>query len=446
MANSYEKENEKQSYPEKGVKKALRQKTDKNNESSCSSSDGNKEENRHPQLYTRDGVVMRKPREKKKARQDVFSRRITCHKLGPGTCEGWLLKKSENRTLISKSWIRMFFKLKEFVLYYYKDKEKVFTAVINFSVLIFVRAMKIFHRGTGKKFHIAAERQSDWETWLKHLQLAATIYANTDNVRSSRIFTDKYGDAPPSTDEKHILISCYLLPVSYELDYIQEVSICKDLHLVIWGNDYDKTIDFNAMHQLIEKYENSDFTIGSPIFYVTTRWHSIADFALPLMRPAYSGYHSESDDEMDEKQEFTREHIIETVAKLSALRRTIEAKRRALSEMDKLLDQNITSESIKVWERDHPDLLQGIRTNRNVKRDLSVSDECEGRSASGYAQHLTNGTPASPAVRQQVRALRNNGPCLSDEENKMRHERCKEMLMIRKHREMTSNEEISTRL
>lgn len=262
----------------------------------------------------------------------------------------------------------MFFKLKEFVLYYYKDKEAdKATGVICLAGFVVAYshkrkwAMKIFHRGTGKKFHIAAERQSDWETWLKHLQLAATIYANTDNVRSSRIFTDKYGDAPPSTD-------------------------------------------------------------------------------------AYSGYHSESDDEMDEKQEFTREHIIETVAKLSALRRTIEAKRRALSEMDKLLDQNITSESIKVWERDHPDLLQGIQTNRNVKRDLSMSDECEGRSASGYAQHLTNGTPASPAVRQQVRALRNNGPCLSDEENKMRHERCKEMLMRRKHREMTSDEEISTRL
>lgn len=69
--------------------------------------------------------------------------------------------------------------------------------------------MKIFHQGTGKKFFIAAEGQSDWETWLKHLQLAATIYANTDKVRSSRIFTDKYGDAPPSTDGRFLDFAQY---------------------------------------------------------------------------------------------------------------------------------------------------------------------------------------------------------------------------------------------
>ena len=53
--------------------------------------------------------------------------------------------------------------------------------------------------------------------------------------------------------------------------------------VLLWGGCFSLLL---AMQQFIEKYKTLDFTIGSPNIYVTTRWHSIADFTLQLlMRP-----------------------------------------------------------------------------------------------------------------------------------------------------------------
>ena len=64
------------------------------------------------------GVKLRP--KKKKAKYKV-TRGVSCIDLGPGECQGWLQKKTT--TKFRTTWVEMWFVLREFVLYYYKNKK-----------------------------------------------------------------------------------------------------------------------------------------------------------------------------------------------------------------------------------------------------------------------------------------------------------------------------------
>ncbi|XP_038048074.1 CNK3/IPCEF1 fusion protein-like isoform X2 [Patiria miniata] len=135
-------------------------------------------------------------RPKKTKRKYKVSRGVSCVDLGPGECQGWLHKKNETKQTFRSNWVEMWFVLKDFVLYYYKNKTDTKAKgvlclpgylVSEASESKRENAFKASHKGT-KPIYFAAHRRQDMEKWIRKLGLAAIMYADEKRMRQSVIF------------------------------------------------------------------------------------------------------------------------------------------------------------------------------------------------------------------------------------------------------------------
>ncbi|XP_072178158.1 connector enhancer of kinase suppressor of ras 2-like [Diadema setosum] len=165
-------------------------------------------------LDSTDGVVRRH----KKAKMRVH-RGVSCVDIGPGECQGFLFKKTEKA--MRHKWTKMWFVLKEFVLYYFKDqkaeKAKGVICLPGFQVKAAPEcnrshAFKVTHEGT-KDIFLAGSDERNMRHWMEKLQLATIMLRNDDRVRQSTLITDAVisrlgsvaltdGYASESTDEE----------------------------------------------------------------------------------------------------------------------------------------------------------------------------------------------------------------------------------------------------
>ncbi|XP_041462366.1 CNK3/IPCEF1 fusion protein-like isoform X1 [Lytechinus variegatus] len=139
-----------------------------------------------------DSVRLRKHKTKGR-----FKRGVSCADLGPGECEGQLWIKRQDR--IGQKWHSMWFVLKEFVLYYYKDqksdKAKGVICLPGFQVILSPDsrrsyAFKLKHPGNIKDILLAANDQKCLKNWMEKLQLATIMLQDETKVRQSTIITE----------------------------------------------------------------------------------------------------------------------------------------------------------------------------------------------------------------------------------------------------------------
>ncbi|XP_030851024.1 uncharacterized protein LOC580608 isoform X2 [Strongylocentrotus purpuratus] len=134
---------------------------------------------------------------RKHPKKGRFKRGISCADLGPGECDGHLwIKKAEK---LGTKWIQMWFVLKEFVLYYYKDqksdKAKGVICLPGFQVSLSPEnkrshAFKLKHAGVIKDILLAANNPKDLKNWMEKLQLATIMLQDESRVRQSTIITE----------------------------------------------------------------------------------------------------------------------------------------------------------------------------------------------------------------------------------------------------------------
>ncbi|XP_022089878.1 connector enhancer of kinase suppressor of ras 2-like isoform X2 [Acanthaster planci] len=150
---------------------------------------------------TSSGVRLR-PKKTRKMKYKV-SRGVSCVDLGPGQCQGWLHKKSDTKQTFRSNWVEMWFILKDFVLYYYKNKTdaKAKGVICLPGYLISEapeskkeHAFKATHKGT-RPIYFATHRQEDKEKWMGKLGLAAIMFTDEKRMRQSVIF-----ESEPSLD------------------------------------------------------------------------------------------------------------------------------------------------------------------------------------------------------------------------------------------------------
>ncbi|KAJ8026763.1 CNK3/IPCEF1 fusion protein [Holothuria leucospilota] len=386
-----------------------------------------------------DSAVVRRPHKdkKKKRKKLVFTRRITCVDLGPGSCEGWLFKKSESKHLISKDWILMFFKLKEFVLYYYKSKEadkaKGVICLPGYTVQESDKrkwAIKISHKNVEKKVYIAAQKESDWKRWMEHLQLASVLYTNSENVRNSQIFSDNFtgGDLPPvieeysgyhSESDDESVMSFSPSPVRSNQRPSSSASTTPQgprINVIDVDEDNDDKLlqEFNAVADEVTVFQRSCYQRRSTRRKTLRNANKLYDMQ--------TTYHPSKD-------------INEKLITKSVLQRTIEGKRKDVEELDKLLAQKITSKSFHAWQQDHPNLLHEIARARTLSDDVrdyssdeegsitsSRSDKSElgatGPSPTVSRKLYDGATGPSPTVSRKSYDVRSEGSSQSDGEKK----------------------------
>ncbi|XP_038048075.1 CNK3/IPCEF1 fusion protein-like isoform X3 [Patiria miniata] len=151
-------------------------------------------ENKSPLSPSKSSGVRLRP--KKTKRKYKVSRGVSCVDLGPGECQGWLHKKNETKQTFRSNWVEMWFVLKDFVLYYYKNKTDTKAKgvlclpgylVSEASESKRENAFKASHKGT-KPIYFAAHRRQDMEKWIRKLGLAAIMYADEKRMRQSVIF------------------------------------------------------------------------------------------------------------------------------------------------------------------------------------------------------------------------------------------------------------------
>ncbi len=69
---------------------------------------------------------MKVKKRQKKRRGYTVNKHISCVDLGPGECEGFLRMRKSHKRVGGHKWSKLYFVLKEYVLYYYKTKEVCF--------------------------------------------------------------------------------------------------------------------------------------------------------------------------------------------------------------------------------------------------------------------------------------------------------------------------------
>ncbi|XP_033636085.1 connector enhancer of kinase suppressor of ras 2-like isoform X1 [Asterias rubens] len=140
------------------------------------------------------GVKLRP--KKKKAKYKV-TRGVSCIDLGPGECQGWLQKKTT--TKFRTTWVEMWFVLREFVLYYYKnkkdDKAKGLLCLPGYQILEAPEikkehAFKATHKGAST-LYFSAKHAEDRKKWIDKLRLASIVFKEEKNMRQSIIFQSK---------------------------------------------------------------------------------------------------------------------------------------------------------------------------------------------------------------------------------------------------------------
>ncbi|XP_071505529.1 connector enhancer of kinase suppressor of ras 2-like [Diadema antillarum] len=142
-------------------------------------------------LDSTDGVIRRH----KKAKMKVH-RGVSCVDIGPGECQGFLFKKTDKA--MRHKWTKMWFVLKEFVLYYFKDqkaeKAKGVICLPGFQIKAAPEcnkshAFKVTHEGT-KDIFLAGSDERNMRHWMEKLQLATIMLRNDVSVRQSTLITD----------------------------------------------------------------------------------------------------------------------------------------------------------------------------------------------------------------------------------------------------------------
>ncbi|XP_076466111.1 uncharacterized protein LOC143297590 [Babylonia areolata] len=113
-----------------------------------------------------------------------LDRRVSCKDLGKGDCEGWLYKRKEKDHRLAKHWNKHWCVLKNFNLYYYKNKEDlkakgvIYLPAFQVSPAIDLKTKKFPFKvhNSGTTFYFASERQDDMSKWMNKMGLAAISF------------------------------------------------------------------------------------------------------------------------------------------------------------------------------------------------------------------------------------------------------------------------------
>ncbi|XP_071819608.1 connector enhancer of kinase suppressor of ras 2-like isoform X3 [Apostichopus japonicus] len=364
-------------------------------------------------------VVRRSPKVRKARKKARISRRITCVDLGPGSCEGWLNKRNDG---LKKSWVKMFFKLKEFVLYYYKsteaEKAKGVICLPGYNIQKSDKkkwAIKISHRNLDKDVYLEAEKESDWQKWMEHLQLAAILFKNEEKVRNSMVFSDNMSMLSTVMEDitgYHSESDDADSPVPQRSPRHREIQ--GESNIIINVENFDEEPDEFAQQICEIAPEASVFGKTSLARRSTrrNRWQNARK-----IYKMQTEYHP-------------NQSINEKLISKHVLHRTIESKKKDVDELDKLLAQKINSQTFHTWQRDHPNLLQEIKRTKLHSQDArDFSSDEEGSVVSNNSDLGAVGM--SPSTSRKSANSPVKGARGSDKEKKTKEEGERERRRIR---------------
>ncbi|XP_041462368.1 uncharacterized protein LOC121413570 isoform X3 [Lytechinus variegatus] len=344
-----------------------------------------------------DSVRLRKHKTKGR-----FKRGVSCADLGPGECEGQLWIKRQDR--IGQKWHSMWFVLKEFVLYYYKDqksdKAKGVICLPGFQVILSPDsrrsyAFKLKHPGNIKDILLAANDQKCLKNWMEKLQLATIMLQDETKVRQSTIITEtilKRLDlggyhSSESTDEES-------RKGSYDL--AQESGDSSDATSV-GTNSQPGSINSmspgaaEAIESLKEKSSKKD-EYGE-------EWEKIRDVPVPVLGRSISfrGKKKERPTLRVPKQEMSEK--AKKVYQKRLLERKLKAKQAELESVELLLgkDQVVSSTVLHEWREQHDEFLKSLdgQSRDQLSSDSDPDSTADMPMSSSMSSINTNSTTTS---------------------------------------------------
>nr|XP_054753385.1 uncharacterized protein LOC129259125 isoform X3 [Lytechinus pictus] len=344
-----------------------------------------------------DSVRLRKHKTKGR-----FKRGVSCADLGPGECEGQLWIKKQDR--IGQKWHSMWFVLKEFVLYYYKDqksdKAKGVICLPGFQVSLSPDsrrsyAFKLKHPGNIKDILLAANDPKCLKNWMEKLQLATIMLQDETKVRQSTIITEtilKRLDlggyhSSESTDEES-------RKGSYDL--AQESGDSSDA-MSIGTNSQPGSINSmspgaaEAIESLKEQSSKKD-EYGE-------EWEKIRDVPVPVLGRSISfrGKKKERPTLRVPKQEMSEKS--KKVYQKRLLERKLKAKQAELESVELLLgkEQVVSSTVLNEWREQHDDILKSLdgQSRDNLSSDSDPDSTADMPMSSSMSSINTNSTTTS---------------------------------------------------
>lgn len=135
-----------------------------------------------------------------------------------------------------------------------------------------VRGIKISHKSVDKSLYLEAEKEADWRKWMEHLQLAAILFKDEENVRKSLVFSDNISMLSTVMEGKPkvapTLVSQCTWYVSGHSDFIPLPSLSRASHRVIAVGEYSSSLVWchptptPTHHRECARSKRTDFSRG----------------------------------------------------------------------------------------------------------------------------------------------------------------------------------------
>uniref|UniRef100_UPI00358FA026 CNK3/IPCEF1 fusion protein-like isoform X2 n=1 Tax=Myxine glutinosa TaxID=7769 RepID=UPI00358FA026 len=157
-------------------------------------------------------------------------RRISCKDLGLGDCEGWLMKKKQNRSIFTSSWKHNWFVLKKSDLYWYSDRQDMrANGIIKLPEFDIQKASECRRKHAFKACHpnqkpvyFAAENSMEMERWIEQLKQVAVSHTTDDRNSDANISESEDEDDESRMNTKPIIRAPSLPSISQPQENVQE--------------------------------------------------------------------------------------------------------------------------------------------------------------------------------------------------------------------------------
>ncbi|KAK3096777.1 hypothetical protein FSP39_003211 [Pinctada imbricata] len=284
---------------------------------------------------------------KKKVNKRV-DRRVSCKDLGEGDCEGYLYKRKQKQGILSgSSWLKRWCVLKQYNLFYFKDKEDLkaegvlhlpaFQVSPANDITKRKHAFKVHNAGT--TFVFASESQNDMRKWMNKLGLAAINFSPPKVIKphgspkhSPGNKNDEfYSESEDEDDSKDPLTrsassgSCTSLS-SQTSTPEREVKV------------YKKGQSMEDLTSLMRSIEKEDLTLTGQSKQLKRR-----NTIRASKRAARKGAQAAA-----ELPPSSSDEHINKVKKINCLKRTLKAKEQELADIEKALtEKTVSGDSLK---------------------------------------------------------------------------------------------------
>jgi hypothetical protein len=314
------------------------------------------------------------------------NRRISCHDLGNGDCEGFLYKKDAGK--LRDRWNKYWFVLKDRDLYYYKDKmDDSYLGRFNlakFKIAPFTSdrshkfAFLAEHDVVGK-FIFASDRQSDMAKWMNMLALASISAVSPSRLPAIDEEGCHSGESDDSDDDVTSLASgdsrdCQSSLVTPRVSPTQSMR-----------SSADREEENDEVSQLLDKLKQSKLDLLGE-----ARGVAVAEKRLSYFVDAATAVGAAIPAGRDVTKPVCADRQLREAScasQLLAKRRTLKDKEYELSAVDELLTsgQPINPAALLLFRQRHPSIVDKLRP------DLTVAGTTQLRVASRHTLAIDGG-------------------------------------------------------